>query len=215
MSEKPLIEEIITIVKEKLSDAEAGHDWLHIDRVYKMALQIARSEIDVDVDVIEYASLLHDIADAKFHNGDESIGPSQSSEILEKLGISKEKIDHTISIIENMSFKGGHSFSDFDSKELDIVRDADRLDALGAIGVARAFSYGGFKGRKMYDLEILPDFNMSREAYKKNQGPTINHFYEKLLLLKDLMKTKEGKRVAEERHQFLELFLDQFLREVK
>ncbi len=215
MSEKPLIEEIITIVKEKLSDAEAGHDWLHIDRVHKMALQIARSEIDVDVDVIEYASLLHDIADAKFHNGDESIGPSQSREILEKLGISKEKIDHTISIIENMSFKGGHSFSDFDSKELDIVRDADRLDALGAIGVARAFSYGGFKGRKMYDLEILPDFNMSREAYKKNQGPTINHFYEKLLLLKDLMKTKEGKRVAEERHQFLVLFLDQFLREVK
>ncbi len=209
-----LRETIIGIVQGKLSDAEAGHDWSHIDRVHKMSLQIARTELIVDVDVIEYAALLHDIADAKFHSGDESIGPTLAREILEKLGIAKDKVDHTVNIIENMSFKGGHAFSDFASKELDIVRDADRLDALGAIGIARAFSYGGFKGRKMYDLDIPPLLNMSREEYKKNQGTTINHFYEKLLLLKDKMKTKEGKRVAEERHRFLELFLKQFLIEI-
>ena len=128
--------------------------------------------------------------------------------------VSSVKIEHTVKIIENISFKGGHSFSDFWSKELDIVRDADRLDAIGAIGVARAFNYGGFKGRKLYDPEISPNLNMTKEAYKNSTTPTINHFYEKLLLLKDKMKTKEGKRIAEERHAFLELYLSQFMSEV-
>jgi uncharacterized protein len=209
-----IIDRITAIVKQKLVDAEAGHDWFHIERVHKMATKIAATEQDVDLQVVAYAALLHDIADSKFHDGDETIGPAISRQILEQLGVSEDEIDHTINIIENMSFKGGHTFSDFKSLELDIVRDADRLDAIGAIGVARAFNYGGYKGRKLYDPEMPPIMNMSKEAYKNNQGPTINHFYEKLLLLKDKMNTNEGKRIAEERHAFLELFLRQFMSEV-
>jgi uncharacterized protein len=208
------IDKIKTIVKQKLENAEAGHDWFHIERVYNMAEKIAATEQNIDMHVVSYAALLHDIADAKFHDGDESIGPKMSREILKELGVSENQIDHTVKIIENISFKGGHAFSDFKSLELDIVRDADRLDAIGAIGVARAFNYGGYKGRKLYDPEMPPIMNMTKEAYKNNQGPTINHFYEKLFLLKDKMNTKEGKRIAEERHAFLELFLRQFMSEV-
>lgn len=214
MDSPDIIEKITEIVKQKLVDAEAGHDWFHIERVHKMAIKIAATEQGVDLQVVAYAALLHDIADSKFHDGDETIGPALSRQILEQLGVSEDEIDHTINIIENMSFKGGHAFSDFKSLELDIVRDADRLDAIGAIGVARAFNYGGYKGRKLYDPEIPPIMNMTKEAYKNNQGPTINHFYEKLLLLKDKMNTNEGKRIAEERHAFLELFLRQFMSEV-
>jgi uncharacterized protein len=209
-----IIDNIKNIVKQKLENAEAGHDWFHVERVYKMAVKIAATEPNIDMSVIEYAALLHDIADSKFHDGDETIGPALAKDILEELGVSIEKIEHTVKIIENISFKGGHSFSDFVSKELDIVRDADRLDAIGAIGVARAFNYGGYKGRKLYDPEISPNLNMTKEAYKNSTAPTINHFYEKLLLLKDKMKTKEGKRIAEERHAFLELYLSQFMSEV-
>ncbi|HLO53439.1 MAG TPA: HD domain-containing protein [Saprospiraceae bacterium] len=209
-----IIDNIKNIVKQKLENAEAGHDWFHVERVYKMAVKIASTESNIDMSVIEYAALLHDIADSKFHDGDETIGPALARDILEELGVSIEKIEHTVKIIENISFKGGHSFSDFVSKELDIVRDADRLDAIGAIGVARAFNYGGFKGRKLYDPEISPNLNMTKEAYKNSIAPTINHFYEKLLLLKDKMKTKEGKRIAQERHAFLELYLSQFMSEV-
>lgn len=209
-----IIDNIKNIVKQKLENAEAGHDWFHVERVYKMAVKIAGTESNIDMSVIEYAALLHDIADSKFHDGDETIGPALARDILEELGVSIEKIEHTVKIIENISFKGGYSFSDFASKELDIVRDADRLDAIGAIGVARAFNYGGFKGRKLYDPEISPNLNMTKEAYKNSTAPTINHFYEKLLLLKDKMKTKEGKRIAEERHAFLELYLSQFMSEV-
>ena len=214
MDNPNIIDKIKNIVKKKLENAEAGHDWFHIERVYKMAVKIAAKEPNIDMSVIEYAALLHDIADSKFHDGDETIGPALAKDILEELGVSIEKIEHTVKIIENISFKGGHSFSDFVSKELDIVRDADRLDAIGAIGVARAFNYGGFKGRKLYDPEISPNLNMTKEAYKNSTAPTINHFYEKLLLLKDKMKTKEGKRIAEERHAFLELYVSQFMSEV-
>ncbi|HMU06121.1 MAG TPA: HD domain-containing protein [Saprospiraceae bacterium] len=210
-----IIEKIKNIVKQKLENAEAGHDWLHIERVYNMAVRISTTEQNVDMQVVEYASLLHDIADAKFYNGDEKIGPKMAREILEQSGVPEYQIIHTVKIIENMSFKGGHAFSDFGSKELDIVRDADRLDAIGAIGIARAFTYGGFKGRKLYDFDIHPDLKMSRDAYKNNNGPTINHFYEKLLLLKDKMNTKEGRRLAESRHAYMEEFLKQFLSEVK
>lgn len=214
MDNPNIIDKIKNIVKQKLENAEAGHDWFHIERVYKMAVKIAATETNIDMSVIEYAALLHDIADSKFHDGDETLGPALAREILEELCVSGEKIEHTVKIIENISFKGGHSFSNFESKELDIVRDADRLDAIGAIGVARAFNYGGFKGRKLYDPEISPNLNMTKEAYKNSTAPTINHFYEKLLLLKDKMKTKEGKRIAEERHAFLELYLGQFMSEV-
>ncbi|HMR89812.1 MAG TPA: HD domain-containing protein [Saprospiraceae bacterium] len=210
-----IIEKIKNIVKQKLENAEAGHDWLHIERVYNMAVRISTTEQNVDMQVVEYASLLHDIADAKFYDGDETIGPKMAREILEQFGVPEYQIIHTVKIIENMSFKGGHAFSDFGSKELDIVRDADRLDAIGAIGIARAFTYGGFKGRKLYDFDIHPDLKMSRDAYKNNNGPTINHFYEKLLLLKDKMNTKEGRKLAESRHAYMEEFLKQFLSEVK
>jgi len=210
-----IIEKIKNIVKQKLENAEAGHDWLHIERVYNMAVIISTTEQNVDMQVVEYASLLHDIADAKFYDGDETIGPKMAREILEQFGVPEYQIIHTVKIIENMSFKGGHAFSDFGSKELDIVRDADRLDAIGAIGIARAFTYGGFKGRKLYDFDIHPDLNMSRDAYKNNNGPTINHFYEKLLLLKDKMNTKEGRKLAESRHAYMEEFLKQFLSDVK
>lgn len=215
MDRPSIIDHIKDIVKQKLENAEAGHDWFHIERVHKMALKIATTENDIDLQVVEYAALLHDIADAKFHNGDETLGPSMSRDILEQLGVSENIIEHTVKIIENISFKGGHAFSDFSSKELDIVRDADRLDAIGAVGIARAFNYGGFNGRKLYDPEMPPIMNMTKEAYKNNQGPTINHFYEKLLLLKDKMKTTEGRRIAEQRHDFLEVFLEQFFSEVK
>lgn len=215
MEKDIILNKVIDIVKEKLANAEAGHDWSHIERVYKMAIKIAAVEHDVDLQVIKYAALLHDIADAKFHQGDDTIGPKLSRDILDQVDIPKGQIDHIIKIIENISFKGGHAFSDFESRELDIVRDADRLDALGAIGIARAFNYGGYKGRKLYDPDMPPELFMSRDDYKNNKGSTINHFYEKLLLLKDKMKTKEGRRIAEERHSFLEVFLDRFLDEVK
>lgn len=208
-----LINKIALEVQDRLADAESGHDWLHIERVWYNAKLILASE-EADSIVVELGALLHDIADSKFHGGDETVGPTTAREIMETYGIDQNTVNHVIDIIQNISFKGGHAYSDFSSKELDIVRDADRLDAIGAIGIARAFTYGGFKNRKMYDRDMVPNLSMSREEYKNNKGPTINHFYEKLLLLKNLMATKTGMELAEERHQFMELFLQQWNREV-
>ena len=155
-------------------------------------------------------ALLHDIADSKFHNGDDSVGPFKAREFLKTQNVSEETIEHIIKIIENVSFSGGNKIQDFNSKELEVVQDADRLDAIGAIGIARTFNYGGFKNRKMYDPEIKPKLDMTPEEYKKSNDPTINHFYEKLFLLKDRMNTETGRKVAEERHLFMETFLEQF-----
>lgn len=207
-----LIDKTISFVKEKLKDAEAGHDWFHMQRVYKNALLIADGE-QCDLDVVKLGALLHDIADSKFHNGDESIGPKVAREFLESQNASEGIIVHVVNIIENISFKGGNFEKKFTSKELEIVQDADRLDALGAIGIARTFNYGGFKNRPLYNPEIAPNLNMSKEEYKNSESPTLNHFYEKLLLLKDKMNTETGKKIAEERHRFMELFLSQFYAE--
>ena len=212
MNKSEILNNTVEIVKQKLKDAEAGHDWFHIERVWKNARKIAQTE-NCDIFIVEIAALLHDIADSKFNDGNEEIGPETAKNILESLNLDEESINNVVQIIRNISFKGGHKYSDFNSVELQIVQDADRLDAIGAIGIARAFNYGGFKNRTLYDPEIKPDLNMSKEAYKKSAAPTINHFYEKLLLLKDLMNTESGKKLAEERHLFMEQFLGQFYKE--
>jgi uncharacterized protein len=212
MNKSEILNNTVEIVKQKLKDAEAGHDWFHIERVWKNARKIAQTE-NCDIFIVEIAALLHDIADSKFNDGNEEIGPETAKNILESLNLDEESINNVVQIIRNISFKGGHKYSDFNSVELQIVQDADRLDAIGAIGIARAFNYGGFKNRTLYDPEVKPDLNMSKETYKKSAAPTINHFYEKLLLLKDLMNTESGKKLAEERHLFMEQFLDQFYKE--
>ncbi len=207
-----LINNTILFVKKQLENAEGGHDWFHIERVYKNALLIAQEE-KCDLQIVQLGALLHDIADSKFHNGDESIGPKIARKFLESQQLGSEKISNVIAIIENISFKGGNFEKKFSSIELDIVQDADRLDAIGAIGIARAFNYGGFKNRALYNPKIAPKLDMSTEEYKKSQAPTLNHFYEKLLLLKDKMNTTTAKKIAEERHRFMESFLAQFYAE--
>lgn len=207
-----LVDNTILFVKQKLENAEAGHDWFHIERVYKNALLIAEGE-DCDLMVVKLGALLHDIADSKFNDGDETIGPKTAREFLQSQNASEEVITKVINIIEHISFKGGNFEKLFTSKELEIVQDADRLDAIGAIGIARTFNYGGFKNRPLYNPNITPKLNMTQEEYKKSEAPTINHFYEKLLLLKDKMNTETGKRIAQERHHFMELFLSQFYAE--
>lgn len=206
------INKTITFVKETLVDAEGGHDWFHIERVYKNALLIARDE-NVDIYIVSLSALLHDIADSKFHNGDETVGPQVARHFLLKLNVEPAIIAQVIKIIENISFKGGHTTQTFKSPELAVVQDADRLDAIGAIGIARCFNYGGFKNRGLYNPDIKPNLNMSKAEYKASTAPTINHFYEKLLLLKDRMNTKTGAKIAAERHQFMLQFLDQFYNE--
>jgi len=207
-----LIDNTILFVKQKLENAEAGHDWFHIERVYKNALLITQDEV-CDIQIVKLGVLLHDIADSKFNGGDETVGPKVARAFLESQKVSEEIIVHVVNIIENISFKGGNFEKKFNSIELEIVQDADRLDAIGAIGIARTFNYGGFKNRQLYNPEIAPKLKMSKEEYKKSEAPTINHFYEKLLLLKDKMNTKTGKQLAQERHKFMELFLSQFYAE--
>jgi len=207
-----LIAETVKFVRKTLEGAESGHDWWHIQRVWNNAVQIIKTESAILL-IVELASLLHDIADSKFHDGDEEIGPKKAGDFLASQGLPKDLILHVQQIIRNMSFKASLGKVDFHSKELEIVQDADRLDAIGAIGIARAFTYGGFKNRELYNPEIPPDLNMSKEEYKKSAAPTINHFYEKLLLLKDKMNTETGTRMAAERHLFMERYLEQFYRE--
>lgn len=207
-----LIDKTIVFVKEKLQNAEGGHDWFHIERVYRNSLLIAKEE-DCDFTVVQLGALLHDIADSKFHDGDENVGPRTAKTFLEGENVDEITIQHVINIIENISFKGGNFEKKFNSTELDIVQDADRLDALGAIGIARCFNYGGFKNRELYNPDIPPKLNMGKEEYKNSESPTLNHFYEKLLLLKDKMNTPTGKKIAEARHQYMEDFLSQFYAE--
>lgn len=207
-----LIDNTIVFVKEKLQNAEAGHDWFHIERVYKNALLIASNE-ECDLNIVKLGALLHDIADSKFNDGDETVGPKVARAFLMTQNASEEVITHVVNIIENISFKGGNFEKKFTSKELEIVQDADRLDALGAIGIARTFNFGGFKNRPLYNPAIAPQLNMTKEEYKNSESPTLNHFYEKLLLLKDKMNTETGIILAQKRHQFMEHFLSQFYAE--
>ena len=212
MNTQQIIDTTITFVKATLKDAEGGHDWFHIERVYKNALLIAKHE-NVDVFVVALGALLHDIADSKFHNGDESVGPRVASDFLKSQNVAEDVIAHVVHIINNISFKGGKVARTFSSIELDVVQDADRLDALGAIGIARTFNYGGFKNRAIYNPDIEPNLEMTKEEYKASTAPTINHFYEKLLLLKDKMNTETGKHLAQQRHNYMEQFLEQFYKE--
>lgn len=203
------VDQTASYVRESLENAESGHDWWHILRVWNNTKLLLEHE-KADRLVCELAALLHDIADSKFHDGDESIGPQKAGQFLTSLGVDTRIIEHVKAIILNMSFKASLGTVEFHSKELAIVQDADRLDAIGAIGVARAFNYGGYKNRPLYDPAIEPALKQSKEQYKNSTAPTINHFYEKLLLLKDKMNTPAATRLAERRHQFMEQFLDQF-----
>ena len=207
-----IINNTILFVKNQLAHAEGGHDWFHIERVYKNALLIAEG-VDCDLIVVKLGALLHDIADSKFHGGDETVGPKTARTFLESQNVKEDIILHVIAIIENISFKGGNFEKKFNSKELEIVQDADRLDAIGAIGIARTFNYGGFKNRPLYNPNIQPNMNMNKEEYKNSESPTLNHFYEKLLLLKDKMNTETGKKIAQKRHDFMVTFLSQFYAE--
>jgi uncharacterized protein len=206
------IEKTITYVKKQLANAEGGHDWWHIERVWKSAKKIAETE-NVNLLVVELGALLHDIADAKFHDGDEELGPQIAAAFMREINVNQETILHVLQIIKHISFKGGKEAQTFTSLELNVVQDADRLDAIGAIGIARTFNYGGFKNREIFNPNVTPNLLMTKEEYKKSDAPSINHFYEKLLLLKDLMNTETGKQMAIQRHRFMELYLAQFYQE--
>lgn len=214
MHQSILILNTVQFVKDTLSDAEGGHDWFHIERVWRNAQLIAKTE-QVDMLVVELGALLHDIADAKFYDGDENIGPKKARAFLESQSVGEAIIEHVENIIKFISFKSSLDTNtpEFTSKELDVVQDADRLDAIGAIGIARAFNYGGFKNRALYDPSIPPNLNMDKDTYKKSKAPSINHFYEKLLLLKDKMNTQTGKTLAQKRHDFMVDYLEQFFDE--
>lgn len=213
MKKTQIINNTIVFVKKTLNGAEGGHDWFHIERVYKNALLIAKEE-NVDEFIVSLGALLHDIADAKFYDGDETVGPKMAREFLENQQVDNAVILHIENIINYISYKSSLEKGEkFTSPELKVIQDADRLDAIGAIGIARCFNYGGFKNRTLYNPEIAPNLNMTKEEYKKSSAPTINHFYEKLLLLKDKMNTNTGRQIAAERHVFMEQFLAQFLDE--
>lgn len=214
MHQEKVIENAITFVKKTLKNAEGGHDWFHIDRVFKNAILISKEE-KVDPFIVSLGALFHDIADPKFHNGDETIGPKITKAFLKKQQVDEVVINHVIHIIKHISFKNSldDKTKSFNSIELKVVQDADRLDAIGAIGIARCFNYGGFKNRALYDPEILPNLEMDKETYKNSTAPTINHFYEKLLLLKDRMNTNSGKKIALSRHDFMVEYLNQFYSE--
>ena len=176
MNKEQIILNTIDFVKETLEGAEGGHDWFHIERVYKNALLISENE-KVDRFTVQLGALLHDIADAKFYNGDESIGPKKAREFLKKQYVDEDIIIHIENIILFISYKSSLETSKkFTSPELDVIQDADRLDAIGAIGIARCFNYGGFKNRSLYDPAIEPNLEMTKEQYKKSTAPTINHF---------------------------------------
>ena len=206
-------EKVIELAKSQLKDAEGGHDWFHVQRVLHNAIEIGSKE-EVDMDVVAIAAILHDIADAKFHNGDENIGPKLATQIMNECDIDQSISDHVVKIIQHISFKNSLSQSTWTSKELEVVQDADRLEALGAVGIARAFTYGGYKGFPLFDPNFPPEENLTKEQYKNSKAPTINHFYEKLLKLKNLMNTSSGRQMAVKRHQFLLIFLDEFYSEV-
>ena len=208
-----IVQKTILFVKETLADAEGGHNWHHIERVWKMALHLREQEGEGDLLTIELAALLHDISDAKFNGGDHEKGSVMAHDFLIQHQVDPERARHIQEIIRYVSYKGGFPQDDIHSMEFQIVQDADRLDAIGAIGIARAFNYGGFKNRPIHDPSMPLQEYADPKAYHKSDAPTINHFYEKLLKLKDLMNTHTGKSIARERHDFMLLFLETFYRE--
>jgi uncharacterized protein len=212
MDKEQIIDKTAEYIKERFAGEGSGHDWWHVYRVWKNAIHIGKYE-KVDLFVVELAALLHDVADWKFHDGNEDIGPQLAREWLEKLCVEENIISHVCQIIQDISFKGAGVATNMKTTEGMVVQDADRLDAMGAIGISRAFAYGGSKGREMYNPDVKPEKHDSFEQYKKSQGTSINHFYEKLLLLKDLMNTETAKKIAGKRHVVMEAFLHEFFRE--
>lgn len=212
MHKTKIIQQTAEYIRSRLTGEGSGHDWWHVFRVWKNAVHIAKNET-ADLFTVELAALLHDIADWKFHDGNDDIGPQLAREWLEKLSVEEDVISHVCQIISDISFKGSGVQSKMKTIEGMIVQDADRLDAIGAIGIARTFAYGGAKGREIYNPEIKPEIHHSFEEYKKSKGPTINHFHEKLLLLKDLMNTETARNMAKHRHRFMESFLEEFMYE--
>src|SRR4030065_628869 len=210
MNSKMVIESIAKEVKKRFEGESSGHDWWHVYRVWKMAQHIGREE-GADMYVLELAALLHDIADHKFHNGDDTVGPKVARQILSGYKVQDDVIDHVCEIIATLSYKGAGVATDMRTLEGKIVQDADRLDAIGAVGIARCFAYGGHKNRPLQVPGGGPELQQSKSSYFKSNGPSINHFYEKLLLLKDRMNTRIGKEIAEGRHRFMEEYLDRFL----
>lgn len=208
------VQQTAKYVRSRLEGEGSGHDWWHIDRVWKNSKLIALGE-NADLEIVELVALLHDIADWKFNDGDEEAGPRMAGEFLESIGYNNERIEKIKIDIAGISFKGANEQRKEISIECQIVQDADRLDAIGAIGIARCFAYGGYKNREIYNPEVKFNPNQTAEEYKKNTNPSINHFYEKLLLLKDLMNTKTGKRIAQQRHKYMEGYLEQFYKEAE
>lgn len=212
MDKAAILQQTERYVQETLAGDGSGHDWWHMFRVRNIALTIGREE-SADLFVVELGALLHDIADWKFHDGDTTVGPRVAREWLQKIKVEEEIIAQVCSIVQDISFKGAGVKTPMKTKEGMVVQDADRLDALGAIGIGRAFAYGGSKGREMYNPNIPPTMHVTFEEYKKSNTGTINHFYEKLLLLQDMMNTTTGKRMAGVRHVYMEKFLEQFFQE--
>jgi len=205
-----IIKNTALYAQETLAEAEGGHDWFHIERVWKLSKHIGETEGNVNMTIIELGALLHDIADSKFHDGDEEIGPKTARQWLESQSVEATLVEQVENIIRHISFKGSLEGQQWMSPELAVVQDADRLDGMGAIGIARTFNYGGYKGRALYDPAQPPKLDMTKEEYKSSTSPTLNHFDEKLLLLKDKMNTRTGKQMAEERHQYMLDYLEQF-----
>lgn len=215
--QKKIVDNVMNIVKKKFEAESSGHDWWHIYRVWRNSIRITNAELKintVNLFIVELAALLHDIADWKFYNGNQDVGPKKAARILEQLKVDKQIIKSVKYIIQNLSFKGAKTkHNKMNTIEGQIVQDADRLDAIGAIGIARTFTYGGYKNRTIYNPAIKPVMHENATSYIKNSSPTINHFYEKLLLLKNLMNTESGKKIAIQRHQFMKTYLDQFYKE--
>jgi len=214
MNRKQLIQETASHVRMSLVGAEPGHDWWHTQRVWANAVLIQQTE-GGDLFVVELAALLHDIADYKFHGGDEEIGPTRAREWLSSIGVDTHYFDPICGVIRNMNFKGSAGAEEACSLEHAIVQDADRLDAIGAVGIARCFSFGGHFGREIFNPEIPAKDSMTGEEYRRSKSPSINHFFEKLLLLRDRMLTETGKMLAAKRHDFMKIYLSEFFEDVK
>ncbi|ADB17196.1 metal dependent phosphohydrolase [Pirellula staleyi DSM 6068] len=217
MLPEKILQSAADFVRERFAHDSSGHDWQHISRVRQMAVKLAAEE-GADLYVTELAALMHDVDDWKLTPGASAEHADKTPEtrrFLQSIAVPQPVIDQVCDIITRLSFKGAGVATPMHSLEGQCVQDADRLDAIGAIGIARAFAYGGAKGRQMIDDTVEPEMHGSFESYKKNKGPTVNHFYEKLLLLKDRINTESAKRIANERHEFMQLFLQQLSAECR
>lgn len=212
MEKNKIIAEIKKYLKDEFNGEPTGHDFWHSQRVWKMSKEIAKKE-GGNIFTIELAALLHDVADWKFCKGDEKAGSKKARKLLKKIGVEEAIIKKVCDIIDNVSFKGAGEKNGIENKEGMIVQDADRLDVIGAIGIARVFAFGGFAGREIYNPEIKPKIHKTFKDYKKSKSTSINHFFEKVLFLKDRLNTKTAKSIAQKRHKFLNDYLKQFFKE--